>query len=369
LGFGSGVVISPDGEILTNHHVAGSRAVGASWFVRLPGRGILEARVIGHDPQGDLSLLRLVRPGPYPYVELASDGPRPGDITIALGNAFGYAKDAVPSVAQGVVSAVHRYQGRFPDAIQTDAAVNPGNSGGPLLDASGRLVGINTFIGVRHGVKANTGVGYAIPSSRIRRFLTALRKGGVVRHAKLDGLSVANTERGGEGARVTRVAPKSRAAEAGLRPGDIIIGVDGTAVPSVTRLHGLLDRPVGERVELTVRRGAKTISLGTVLAVPPEKPGRARLGILMSHEDEDDGVRVAEVDAGSPAARAGLREGDRVLAIDGLRVGSIDEVVSALSEKRPGETIAITLGRGGRTLSVRATLGERVPHGASDEES
>jgi serine protease Do len=135
IGGGSGVVISPDGWMLTNHHVAGDRPVGADWTVKLPSGKIYDAKLVGTDPTGDISLLKIaVKEGEaLPYVEFGdSDSCRVGQWVVALGNPFGFAKDSKPTVTFGLISAFHRYRGTYGDAIQTDAPINSGNSGGPL---------------------------------------------------------------------------------------------------------------------------------------------------------------------------------------------------------------------------------------------
>jgi S1-C subfamily serine protease len=189
VGGGSGIIVSADGEILTNDHVAGGREVGATWVVIRPGGKFEKATLVAKDPRGDIALLKLHGGGPYPYVPMAdSDQVRAGDEVVALGNPFGFSKDGSPHVTVGVISAVHRYQGGYSDAIMTDTAINPGNSGGPLLDMQGRLIGINGRIAVRFGTRANTGVGYAIPTNQIQAFMPVFRRGGVVSHGRVDGI-------------------------------------------------------------------------------------------------------------------------------------------------------------------------------------
>lgn len=181
VGGGSGVLISSDGWFLTNHHVAGERP---DWQVTLPGGFIYKAEVVGYDVSGDICLCKIKNAKDLPYVELGdSDVIRPGEGVIAVGNPFMLGSmDFQPTVSFGVVSAMHRFQQNYADAIQTDAAVNPGNSGGPLFTIDGKLIGINGRIDTRFRNRVNTGIGLAIPINQIKNFMRVLKKGGYVRH-------------------------------------------------------------------------------------------------------------------------------------------------------------------------------------------
>ncbi len=228
IGGGSGVLISPDGFMLTNHHVAGSRK---QWTVLLPDRRRFTADMVGTDPRGDLSLLKLRKAKNLPCVPLGdSDKVRPGQWCIAIGNPWMVGRaDGQPSVSLGIVSATHVYRGNYTDAIQTDAPINPGNSGGPLITMAGKLIGINGQVAVRFGTdRINSGIGFAIPSNQIKNFLAKMKsaKGGQVDHGVLAGVGIDSTYRGGTGARVMRVEPNSSAHAAGLRKGDRIIEVE-----------------------------------------------------------------------------------------------------------------------------------------------
>jgi S1-C subfamily serine protease len=371
IGGGSGVIVSPDGEILTNHHVAGSREVGQIWTVMRPGGVIERAKMIGMDPRGDIALLKLEGKGPYPYVEMAdSDAVRAGDAAIALGNPFGFSKDGSPHVTLGVISAVHRFQGGYSDAIQTDTAINPGNSGGPLLDLSGRLVGINGRIAVRFGTRANTGVGYAIPTNQIREFLPEFRAKGVVNHGTVSGLVLRDTPRGGDGALVERVVPGSAAHAKGLRAGDVIVEADGRPVHNPQRFSGIIGTfPAGANVGIVARRGDDTVRVDVALeARGAEDQGGAVagrgafIGLRMSTRD-GGGVEVEEVVNGSPAEKAGLMAGDLIsrVAFAGAQHATPDvgTFVNILAQLEPGTAIKLTVTRGENSMELEVTLGRR----------
>ena len=263
---GSGVIIDPSGLVLTNHHVAGK---ATEVHVILAGRRRLRVTVLGEDEAGDLCLLRLPGPGPFPSVPLGDPRElRVGDWLVAMGNPRGVAEDGQAAMTVGILSAKHALGGGGPgrrlfygDALQTDAEVNPGNSGGPLFDLSGRLMGINGRIATRvqtGGGGVNANVGFAIPADQIRRFLPHLLRGETIFHGYL-GVRAHQGEGGVVSAAV--VLPGTAAEVAGLRPGDILVAIDGEPVTSALRLLNLVSsRPAGDRIALRVRRdGAERI--------------------------------------------------------------------------------------------------------------
>ncbi|MGH2377284.1 MAG: S1C family serine protease [Candidatus Limnocylindria bacterium] len=269
-GAGSGVVITPDGYALTNAHVVER---GDRPRVRLADGRAITASVVGRDPSSDLAVLRLDATG-LPAAELGdSDALRVGQVVIAIGNPLGFQS----TVTTGVVSALGRsLSGRdgrpIEGVIQTDAALNPGSSGGPLVDTRGRVVGINTAV-----IAGAQGICFAVPSSIASALVVTLMRDGRVRRAHL-GISAAPTPIGralatrlglaaGEGIRVAEVVAGAPADRAGIHAGDILVFLDGTALPTLSALQKALtaDRvareiPVvlirrGERLELTVRPG------------------------------------------------------------------------------------------------------------------
>ena len=269
-GTGSGVILSPDGLVLTNSHVAG----GAARITVAAGDGRrLSARVIGDDPDTDLCLIRAETSEALPHARLGDSARlKPGQLAIAIGNPFGFQY----SVTAGVVSALGRSlrseSGRLIDnVIQTDAALNPGNSGGPLVNSNGEVIGINTAVilpaqGLCFAVAVNTAkfiAGHLIMHGRIRR--AYLGVGGqnvaiprfVVRAQEL------KTE---SGVLVISIEKESPAAQAGLKDGDVIVGLGDSPVRSVDDLHKLLtEAHIGSRCELTLLRQSQKISL-TVIA-------------------------------------------------------------------------------------------------------
>ncbi|RMG10376.1 MAG: PDZ domain-containing protein [Planctomycetota bacterium] len=270
---GSGVVIDPEGYALTCEHVTeGADEV----VVGLPDGRTVRAPVVGRDVLGDLALLKLPVAG-HPWVPLGdSRALRVGDWVLALGNPFGLARqDHAAAASLGVVSALHRYQAGtkvYGDALQFDAAVNPGNSGGPLCDLSGRVVGLSGRISVRGLARHNVGVGFAIPAEQIALVLDALRAGEEVTRGYL-GVRFFLAPDGGEGARISDVLPGSPAARAGLRPGDRILRVGGRRLDHPARLRNALTvLPAGATVTLGVLRGARRFERTVRLAPRPEAP-------------------------------------------------------------------------------------------------
>ncbi len=358
IGGGSGIIVSPDGEILTNDHVAGTRDVGATWVVIQPGGVFKKATLIAKDPRGDIALLKMIDKGPYPYVELGdSDALKSGQPVIALGNPFGFSKNGTPHVSQGVVSVVHRNQGGYSDAIQTDTAINPGNSGGPLITFDGKLVGINGRIAVRFGTRANTGVGYAIPTNQIRAFLPDLRAGGTVSHGRIQGLRL--TDFDGDGAKVRGVSPGSAADLAGLESGDVIVEADGRPVFSPHRFNGIVGTlPAGSSLRIKAKRDGRLFDAAMDLASRDRKiiTKGAFLGVVMSPGDV---VELEEVVPSSPAQRAGLQTGDVLRLIDGQRIRSSRTVISVVGKKKPGESITLSVLRGETNLEFEVELAKR----------
>jgi S1-C subfamily serine protease len=284
VGGGSGVCISKDGWVLTNHHVAGP--TGRQWKVFMPGGKSYSAKVVGHDPKGDISLLKIEgKDLDLPFCELGdSDKLVIGQHVFAIGNPFllGNGKGAAPTpgarnmgrsdgnwdptITLGVVSAVHRYQDWYMDAIHTDCQINPGNSGGPLLSLDGRVVGINGRIAMRFFNRVNTGVGYAISSNQIKRYLDLLKKGGRVWHGEIDGLTVADaganeySDAGeyGDGVLVLGVSSPSPASAAGFKEGDMITELAGYKVTNLNRFWGIMrSHPGGVTVPAKVKRGGE----------------------------------------------------------------------------------------------------------------
>ncbi|MCX7717879.1 MAG: trypsin-like peptidase domain-containing protein [Candidatus Sumerlaeaceae bacterium] len=267
---GSGVVIDPNGLIVTNQHVIeGATDV----FVTLPDGRELSAKVLGADPVLDVALLEVNEKG-LKSVKLGdSDDLMVGEWVIAMGNPFGnLIGDPKPTVTVGVISATKRSfrsagpQGRvYEDVIQTDAAINPGNSGGALINAAGELIGMNTFIVSRSG--GSIGLGFAIPVNRIRAVVEEILMYGRVR-PRLTDFRVLNANerlarmvgaRATEGAIISEIIRGGPGMRAGLRVGDIITAMDGKPVKGADDVRSIWARQVGTIVELTVDRAGRTL--------------------------------------------------------------------------------------------------------------
>ncbi len=347
---GSGVVISPDGWLVTNHHVVARVKMDARLRVLLPGPRRVTARLVGSDSTGDIALLKIEGEDSLPFAPLGdSERLRAGETVIALGNPFSYVgASGEPTVTVGIVSATHRYEGGYSDAIQTDAPLNPGNSGGPLVNLAGEVVGINGRVAVRFGNRVNTGVGYAIPANQVRNFLPALRKGGPVLHGVVEGLTLDPAS--WDGARVAGVTPGSTAERAGFRAEDVVVRAAGLGIGTSSRLAGVIGTfPAGAKVEFAVRRAAGAETLRCFLD-PRDKPAAASandawLGVVPADEPAEGGVKVAEVRPDSPAAAAGVRAGDVLESLDGKELRIPSDLPRVLAGLRPGTDATLRIRR------------------------
>ena len=286
-GVGSGVLLSPDGYVITNRHVVeGARSIqvllragdepGGQSILRPPGDAVA-AVLVGADEETDLALLKIERQG-LPVLELAdSDALRAGDLVLAFGSPLGLEQ----SVTLGIVSSSARQL--TPEApmiyIQTDASINPGNSGGALVDARGRLVGVNTLILSQSG--GSEGIGFAAPANIVRAVFEQLRDGGRVRRGEIGlrtqtitpALAAALALPRQRGVLVRDVIPGSPAERAGLRIGDVVGTLDGKPVENARQFQvGLYRKPVGAGVAIEVVRGSDTLRAVPVVAERPDDP-------------------------------------------------------------------------------------------------
>jgi putative serine protease PepD len=263
---GSGFVYDDEGHVLTNQHVVdGAETVS----VRFSDGSTHDAEVVGSDPSTDVAVLKVDAPTSAlePLALGDSDAVEVGDGVVAIGSPFGLEQ----TVTTGIVSALHRQitapnDFAIDDAIQTDAAINHGNSGGPLLDLQGRVIGINSQIESESG--GNDGVGFAVPSNTVEKIAQALIADGSIEHAYL-GVSTGDAENG-EGASIAEVRSGTPAAEAGLRGGDVVTAIDDEPVTSSDELRRLIDaRSPGDTVELTLERGDKPQTVRVELGSRP----------------------------------------------------------------------------------------------------
>ena len=256
-GGGSGVVVSPDGFVVTNFHVV--QGLGNFMKCGLNDGELYDAVIVGIDPTGDVALIRLLGRDDFPTAEIGnSDEVRVGHWVYALGNPFLLANDFQPTVTYGMVSGVHRYQEpagtflEYTDCIQVDASINPGNSGGPLFSADGKLIGINGRISVESRGRVNVGAGYAISINQVMNFLDHLKSGRVVDHATL-GATATSTSDGS--VVISNILERSDAYRQGLRSGDELVSFAGRPVRSVNQYKNILGiYPKGWTLPLSFRR-------------------------------------------------------------------------------------------------------------------
>ena len=364
---GSGVVIAPEGFVLTNEHVV----EGASQIkVTLVDGRELDATVIGSDVENDLALLKLEKVSaehPLPHIPLRRRSDlMVGETVVAIGNPFGLES----TVTTGVISALNRTvssprSGRtYTDFIQTDASINPGNSGGALVDIAGGLVGINTAI-----IQSAQGIGFAIPGSRARRVVDDLLRFGHVRPlwlgAVVRGVSVGGRRAAaggaGRGVLVRRVLAGSPADRAGLAAGDLVTAIAGRAVRSADQLRtAIASMSPGDTVKLTVAGSGGTTAIIVAPLRPPGDIGRRELREYLGIEVEDRRGRVViqRVARGSLAASTGLEPGDLVLAVHGRRVRSVSEIDTVVADDPDATSILIMVGRGDYAYNLTFPLDE-----------
>lgn len=389
VGGGSGVLISPDGYILTNYHVVGKEIGGAGakeWMVYLSSLAAhtdngtsYRAKLVGEDPRGDIALLKIPETDkPFPYVEIGdSDTLSPGQSVIVIGNPFRLGElDLQPSVSTGIISALHRYKEDYSDAIQIDAPVNPGNSGGPLITLDGKLVGINGRIDTRHEfIKINTGIGYAIPVNQIKKFLDILKKGGKVRHSFIEGLALSKENTDGAGVRVENVSPGSSGDKAGLQKGDTILKVDNLEVYNYNRFNGIIGTyPAGSSVILTVKqvyseRSESAESKGGITQVPITLNARGGIEELAKPDEPFLGVRftadtpasrrvveIEEVIPDTPAAKADLRPDDIIVSFNGKTVTAVNQLRNLIKNSKIGDKVTLTVKRADKELEITVVI-------------
>jgi putative serine protease PepD len=270
-GSGTGFVIDEEGTIVTNAHVVGESSQAS---VRFGDSGAaVDAEVLGSDPSTDLAVLRVdpARVGTLHPLALAdSDDVRVGNEVVAIGHPFGLDRTATAGIVSGLGREIQAPNGfSIDEVIQTDAAINPGNSGGPLVDGRGRVVGVNSQIATNGGGGGNVGVGFAVPANTVREVVPQLAGGQTIERPYL-GLT---TAAGSAGVEVEDVTPGGPAQRAGLRPGDVVISVDGDPVSEPGDVADALDgNEPGDSVEVEVERGGGREELDVTLGTRPANP-------------------------------------------------------------------------------------------------
>jgi Do/DeqQ family serine protease len=373
---GSGVIVSPDGLVVTNSHVVKSRGE-TEIRVALADKREFDATVVSQDDKSDIAIIRIEGNGEkFPAIEIEdSDTLQVGDLVLAIGNPFGVGQ----TVTSGIVSALARSEIGRSDAqvfIQTDAAINPGNSGGALVDMQGRLIGINTMIFSQTG--GSVGIGFAIPSNLVRLYVDSAATGKKVQRpwigARLEsvtrdiaeGLGLARTS----GAVVARVTAKGAAATAGLQEGDVIVRVDGFEVTDPRSVYyRLTTRGVGNKAELEILRAGKAQKVALQLVAPPEARREDVRNLAGPHPfdgarvsnvvpsladelgiDEEGGVVVLSVRPGGIASRI-FQPGDLILEVAGRAIGSVSDLEAAVATRQ--RVWQLTFKRGDKVLELQ----------------
>ena len=381
-GLGSGVIVSPDGYILTaNHVVSGADEIMVGLGTELRK---YKTKKVGTDPGTDVALLKIEEKN-LPAITFAdSDKARAGDIVLAIGNPFGLRQ----TVTMGIISAVGRGGIGIVDYenfIQTDAAINMGNSGGALVDTEGRLLGINTAIFSRTG--GNQGIGFAIPANLARDVMQSLReKGRVVRgyigasvQTLTPELAEAMKLKGQPaGALVGEVASKSPSEKAGMKTGDVVTAANGKKISDARELRLMIGSMApGTKVQIEINREGQSKIINVELAEMPAgeaeegaettsdesaQPENATVFGGVAVADITDDIRtalnlsrgikgsvIAEIDADSPAAKAGLREGDVIQEVNKQPVRNAKDLVAINKKLKPNEKILIRVWSQGRS--------------------
>jgi len=379
-GIGSGVIISPDGYIVTNNHVVDG---ATDMKVTLSDRRILTAKVVGTDPLTDLAVIKVDGTN-LPNIPIGdSSALHPGQTVLAFGNPYGFRF----TVTRGIVSALNRPNPYADDRrkpgqfIQTDAAINPGNSGGPLVNARGEVVGINTFLISPSGTFS--GMGFAIPTQIVSPVVQSLVRDGKVSHARMGvGITDVTPENAkffdvhdSNGAVVTQLEPDSAGAKAGLKVGDVITQIDGKKVTDA----GQLQMEVGEmtpgtKVALQVVRDGKSTSVPVTLEgmdssngetkVADNSNDKPRWGVGISDitpevreqlqaPDDLHGALIQRVEPGSPSDDAGLQPGQVIVGVNRHETKSASDVQKALASIPKGQDALVLIwANGGNTFRV-----------------
>ncbi|MDE4080547.1 MULTISPECIES: serine endoprotease DegP [Enterobacter cloacae complex] len=359
MALGSGVIIdAAKGYVVTNNHVVDNANVIK---VQMSDGRKFDAKVVGKDPRSDIALIQIQDPKNLTAIKLAdSDALRVGDYTVAIGNPFGLGE----TVTSGIVSALGRSglnAENYENFIQTDAAINRGNSGGALVNLNGELIGINTAILAPDG--GNIGIGFAIPSNMVKNLTAQMVQYGQVKRGEL---GIMGTELNSElakamkvdaqrGAFVSQVMPNSSAAKAGIKAGDVITSLNGKPISSFAALRAEVgSMPIGSKVTLGLLREGKPVNVSLELQQSSQNQVDSSTifsgieGAEMSNKGADKGVVVNNVKANSPAARIGLKKGDVIMGANQQPVKNIAELRKILDSKP--SVLALNIQRGDTSI-------------------
>ena len=377
---GSGVIVSPDGYIVTNNHVVEQ---SSDIRVILYDRRSFKARVIGSDPKTDIAIIKIDAKGLSVIPWGDSEKLQVGEFVLAIGNAFGLNN----TVTMGIISAVGRADvgiADYEDFIQTDAAINPGNSGGPLVNIKGEIIGINTAIFSKTG--GYQGIGFAVPSNMVRAVKEQLTRDGKVTRGWL-GVTIQELTpemaqkfglKGADGVLVSDIAKGSPAAKAGIQRGDIITEFNGKRIADVGVLRNMVAQStIGANILIRLIRRDKEMSMtATIVELPAdtsdlssrpapggESAANALSGVTVTDltpaiakqlglDKDEKGVVVLKIESGSAAEDAGLRKGDVLEEIDRQKVASLNEFNRALSKLRADEAVLLFVNRSGRKFYI-----------------
>jgi serine protease Do len=377
---GSGFIISEEGYIITNNHVIEE---ADEIKVKLSDKEEFDATIIGRDAKTDIALIKIDPPEDLPFVKLGnSDELKVGEWVMAIGNPFALSQ----TVTVGIVSAKWRKIGAGPyeNFIQTDAAINQGNSGGPLFNIKGEVVGVNTAIFSTTG--GNIGIGFATPINLAKSVVDQLKEKGRVVRGWLGVIVQTVTPELAEtfgldekkGALVADIDENGPSASAGIEKGDIILTFDGKEINQMDELPLIVAQtPVGKKVDLEIMRDGKKVTKEVTLgelrdeltAPPVEKKNGGDVGMEVSdltvdlaqqcRLSEEAGIVVTYVNPDSPAGRAGIRRCDVILEINREPVTTVIEYNNALQDARTSQRILVLLKRGRSTQFVVVSLGEK----------
>ncbi|HEY6388372.1 MAG TPA: DegQ family serine endoprotease [Candidatus Acidoferrum sp.] len=375
---GSGVIVSPEGYILTNNHVIDG---ATDVRVTLADKREFQAHIVGADPKTDVALLKIDAKNLSPITIGDSSKVQVGDVALAIGNPFGVGQ----TVTKGIISATGRGGlgiEDYEDFLQTDAPINPGNSGGALINDRGELVGINTAI-ISHGSGGSQGIGFAVPANLARQVMDQVLKNGHVTRAYLGiypqdvtpAMAKAFGEKQSEGIVVGDVTPNSPASEAGIKTGDIILEVNGKPVTDSNQLRMSISMmQPGTQLMLKTLRNATEREATVKLAEMPTESAKAdsndeeggskalegveisNLNASIAHElnipATTKGVVVTSIDPASKMADSGLQKGDVIQEVNHQPVANVSEFQRAISKS--GTDPLLLVNREGRTLFIAA---------------